>query len=137
MCKSELKMVKKNMKQGWTCALRNLLQSLRAAHLAKNFCLKFRKFSASNGKTFFHSFQTCNLIGRSKNVRDGARRQRNKKTDKTNFRCQHNEITLSLPQRDPLPGHGDESPYERGLVLSRTHFMVEEITVVFINTQTK
>ena len=26
----------------------------------------------SNGKAFFHSFQTCNLIGRSKDVRDDA-----------------------------------------------------------------
>ena len=40
------------------------------------FDWKFRKFLME--RLFFQSFQTCNLIGRSKNVRDGAtKRQQN------------------------------------------------------------
>ena len=32
-------------------------------HSGKIFSLKFRKLSMSNGKAFFQSLQTCNLIG--------------------------------------------------------------------------
>ena len=47
----------------------------------KIFVWKFWKLSVSNGRHFFHSFQTCNLLDRSKKRtwwhNDGARRSQN------------------------------------------------------------
>ena len=40
--------------------------------LAKIFGWKFRTLSVLNGKALSHSLQTCNLISRSKHLRDEA-----------------------------------------------------------------
>ena len=139
MCKSEFKMVRKN-KQGWTCALRNLLNSLCAAHLAKKFRFEISEIFRVKWRDFFsiRSKLAISLVD-LKTYWMAQEDNLNDKTGKTNFRDRHNETTLSLPQRDfaPAGGCGDESPCERGLVLSRTHFMAEKIIVVLINTQTK
>ena len=47
----------------------------------------------SNKKAFFHSFQTCNLIGRAKDVHDNAlmaqkQKQKNKKQNGNKILCQ-------------------------------------------------
>ena len=49
-----------------------------------------------NGKAFFHSFQTCNLIGRSKDVRGDAMMTQEDNTMKILYKWSRNF------QSDPL-----------------------------------